>query len=140
MYDLVKSFLRDHLPAPIRRRVTRMRRRNKVDEVDIVHDELWPEARSKVMIDVGAHHGESLEEFALQDWRILAFEPDSVNRSVLERRVAEFPAVKIDARAVSDRAQDAVSFFRSRLRICAAKFSFLKSPASSRMHGPHFFS
>lgn len=70
-------------------------------------------APDKVMIDVGAHYGSSLRAFADRSWQIFAFEPDSDNRAVLERRFGNHSNVHIDPRAVSDRAESSVTFYTS---------------------------
>ena len=71
------------------------------------------DSESKVMVDVGAHFGSTLEPFAKDRWTVYAFEPDAENRKELERLCSEFDTVTIDARAVSNTIQTGVSFFRS---------------------------
>ncbi|MFC1483883.1 FkbM family methyltransferase [Candidatus Neomarinimicrobiota bacterium] len=82
-------------------------------EVQLAYRVLRKRAEYKVMIDVGAHIGGSLRAFALDDWRIFAFEPDPVNREELEQMCRQFPAVTIDTRAVSDEIKSDVPFYRS---------------------------
>jgi len=65
------------------------------------------------MVDVGAHVGTSLEPFARDGWRVIAFEPDPENRAALENRVGDWPDVEIDPRAASDKSGERVAFFRS---------------------------
>lgn len=65
------------------------------------------------LVDVGAHEGISLEPFARAGWRVLAFEPDDVNRGRLQAVVAGMPNVRIDTRAVSQRAGETLTFYRS---------------------------
>ena len=43
--------------------------------------------KSGVMIDVGAHHGESFAPYLKLDWQIYAFEPDPDNFALLKRNV-----------------------------------------------------
>jgi FkbM family methyltransferase len=54
------------------------------------------------MVDVGAHHGDTMLPFARDGWRVHAFEPDPVNRSYLERSVEGFDNVTVIPDAVSD--------------------------------------
>ena len=75
------------------------------NEVQLGYQVLQGNADSKVMIDVGANNGRSLRAFALDGWRIFAFEPDPVNREQLEQT--------IDTRAVSDETKSDVPFYRS---------------------------
>lgn len=87
-----------------------------VDEIDIIRpvlaDGSTPEG-PPTMIDVGANHGATLLPFARAGWRVHAFEPDPVNRQALEKTVADLPHVSIDPRALSNREETAVPFFRS---------------------------
>lgn len=71
------------------------------------------EIEQPVMVDVGAHIGNSLKPFAQAGWRVLAFEPDPANRQRLEEAVQHFSAVTVDARAVGEHAATQVPFFAS---------------------------
>lgn len=73
----------------------------QMDEVGIVHAALG--VRKGVMLDVGAHHGSSLAEFARDGWQIHAFEPDRANRATLDERFGRHPNVTVVPKAVSDR-------------------------------------
>lgn len=84
-----------------------------LDEVDVVYELLREENASGVMIDVGAHHGGSLEQFAEDGWKVFAFEPDPKNRAILSELCTKYPAVNIDTRAVSDKNQDKLPFYTS---------------------------
>ena len=66
-----------------------------------------------VMVDVGAHHGQSFRRFAADGWRVYAFEPDPVNRVVLVRRARGLPNVTVDSRAVATRDGDLVTLYTS---------------------------
>jgi len=66
-----------------------------------------------VMVDVGAHRGSSLLSFAENGWRVYAFEPDSENRSILDKKVSAFHNVSVDKRAVSDTTECSVPFYSS---------------------------
>ena len=84
------------------------------EEVDLVF-ELFRRHDSKTMtmFDVGAHHGGSLKNFAIDGWRIFAFEPDDNNRKILVQACKDFPLVSIDSRAVSDKNMNLVQFYKS---------------------------
>jgi FkbM family methyltransferase len=83
------------------------------DETKIVYDLIKNSSHPGLMIDVGAHHGSSLAPFAELGWQVLAFEPDSNNRAVLEDSFSTWNNVIIDPRACSDQAQSEVSLFVS---------------------------
>ena len=82
------------------------------DEVRVVHASLRRLGRG-VMVDVGAHHGQSLLRFAADGWRVYAFEPDPVNRAVLEHRAGDRPNVTVDSRAVATRDDEMVTLYTS---------------------------
>ena len=71
-----------------------------LDESLIVFDALGQ--RRGLMLDVGAHHGNSLTPFAAAGWHVHAFEPDSANRAYLVRHHGDSPHVVIVPCAVSD--------------------------------------
>lgn len=110
---MIKQWIKAVLPASVRRQIQRTLKRRKVDEVELLFRHVWKSSDGGVMFDVGAHHGESFEDFALNGWQVFAFEPDPVNRRVLEQRIRDLEKVKIDPRAVSDRAVERTQFFRS---------------------------
>jgi len=87
--------------------------RLSLDEVDVVFELLRDMEGTKIMIDVGAHHGGSLENFAEDGWKVYAFEPDPKNRAMLSELCTKYPAVQIDTRAVSNKNQDKLPFFTS---------------------------
>jgi FkbM family methyltransferase len=84
------------------------------EEVNIVYT-LFSKILNKhgVMIDVGAHFGGSLANFAFDGWRVFAFEPDNKNRKILTERFGDLKLVTIDNRAVSDKIQKGVQFYNS---------------------------
>lgn len=106
-------------PVPVAKtivkRVFRMKRRTKVEEVASVYEILRNKVRARdgVMIDVGGHFGESLREFALDGWRVFTFEPDPENRKVLEKRYRRLHNVFIDTRGLSDHPSSNAAFYRS---------------------------
>lgn len=89
------------------------RRDTDMDETRIAFNVLqdWPGPRT--MIDVGAHHGSSLQPFLRAGWYIHAFEPDPQNREWLARRYGSYPNLHVDDRAVGDAESEAAPFFRS---------------------------
>jgi len=90
-----------------------MLKRESFDEIELVYELFGHGEHTKVMVDVGAHHGGSLERFARDGWRIYAFEPDRKNRNYLEEMCQVYPAVSIDQRAVSDVCETNRTFFSS---------------------------
>lgn len=84
-----------------------------LEEVEIIYDALKGYKSSKVMIDVGAHFGNSLEPFAEEGWHVFGFEPDPKNREMLLDLCSKYPNVSVDMRAVSDKNQENLSFFTS---------------------------
>jgi FkbM family methyltransferase len=84
-----------------------------LEEVEIIYDLLKDYKSSKVMIDVGAHFGNSLEPFAEEGWDVFGFEPDPKNREMLLDLCTKYHNVSVDTRAVSDKNQKNLSFFTS---------------------------
>lgn len=68
--------------------------------------------RRGVMVDAGAHYGESLEPYLRRNWRILAFEPDPMNLSELSRQV-DISKLQLFPIALSDRSMQKAPFFAS---------------------------
>jgi FkbM family methyltransferase len=63
-----------------------------------------------VMIDVGAHTGQSFAAFAVDGWQIYAFEPDPRNHGEIQARWSGAANVRIEAKAVADRDRAEVAF------------------------------
>ena len=60
-----------------------------IDETAVIHDLI---ARVPgVMIDVGAHQGNSLMGFLDDGWSIYEFEPNDRNRVILQKRLGRHP-------------------------------------------------
>jgi FkbM family methyltransferase len=57
----------------------------------------------RFMIDVGAHHGTSIEPFLKSGWQGVAFEPMEHNRRRMAERLGQNPNLTIRTEAVSDR-------------------------------------
>lgn len=83
------------------------------DETGIVFNLLQQPGFRGVMIDVGAHHGDTLLPFARVGWQVYAFEPDADNRAHLVEQTKSLPNVHVDARAVSDHSSQEVPFYHS---------------------------
>ena len=83
-----------------------------MSEVEVLHELMSDEPRGAVMVDVGAHWGESLLPFAVDGWEVHAFEPDPVNRAHLHHTCRELPNVAVIPKAVSAR-QGEVTLYRS---------------------------
>jgi FkbM family methyltransferase len=103
------------LPPRLRRILKRLLGRSRFDEVELVYQLLREEPLPRTMVDVGAHHGASLEPFALLGWSLLAFEPDPNNRAVLQRLSSRFPDLRLDPRALSNEAATDVPWYTSEL-------------------------
>lgn len=71
------------------------------------------QGRRHILLDVGAHTGASASYFHALGWEIYCFEPDPKNREKLTQRFQSAETVTIDARAVSDKPAEGVSFFTS---------------------------
>ncbi len=83
------------------------------EEIRLVHEYLKDSANAKVMIDVGAHYGQSSRLFLHAGWKVYAFEPDPANRKKLMELAKEYPKLSIDPRAVSDTVRAQVPFYKS---------------------------
>ncbi|MCP4037002.1 MAG: FkbM family methyltransferase [bacterium] len=101
------------MPTKVRHVLREMLHGPRVDEVELVRRFMGPGPQDRVMIDVGAHKGASLEAFAREGWQVVAFEPDPENRAELETCCRDLPNVEVDPRAVSDREAGETPWFRS---------------------------
>jgi FkbM family methyltransferase len=84
-----------------------------IDELMLVRDAIGTSGDDDQMIDVGAHHGGSTAIFLRQNWNVLAFEPDPVNRERSTKRHGKNPKFKLDPRAAGNKEQKAVPFYTS---------------------------
>jgi FkbM family methyltransferase len=82
------------------------------EELVLFRDLFWP-LRRGVLLDVGAHWGNSLKPYALRGWSVYALEPDPENRRRLVSEWSRFPSVIIDGRAVSQRDGETLPLFTS---------------------------
>ena len=83
------------------------------DENEIAFKALKADTFKNTMIDVGTHHGRALAPYANKGWQVYAFEPDSKNREILVSTFGESDNVVIDIRAVADKDNEKVVFYRS---------------------------
>lgn len=83
-----------------------------LDEVATVYQLLRPRGPG-VMVDVGAHHGASLERFADDGWIVHAVEPDPANRKVLSSRTHGMQNVVIEGRAIGPKDGQTVTLYTS---------------------------
>lgn len=113
----MKKFLRKTIRRALGRRRARrllnklLRRRTTFFETELIHD-YFDGRRQGVMVDVGAHFGESFLDYLDDGWRILAFEPDPSNREHLQK-VCDIGKIRLREEAVSDHEAKDVSFFAS---------------------------
>jgi FkbM family methyltransferase len=84
------------------------------NETQILYQLLSENGQTGVMVDVGAGRGASLAPFAENGWLVVAFEPDSTNRSILTDRFSGYPNVQIDPRACSDMPHPDATLFTSK--------------------------
>lgn len=100
-------------PTRVRSIAERLGGRRPFSEADLIASYFDANPRRGVMIDVGAHFGESLLPYLRRGWVVHAFEPDARNRAELLRRVPPSTHLHLHDVAVSDQESDAVPFFAS---------------------------
>ncbi|HAT51952.1 MAG TPA: hypothetical protein DCS80_01545 [Betaproteobacteria bacterium] len=108
-----KSILRSKLRPRVHLGLKSLLKPSHFDEVDLVYKVLSEEIQSKVMIDVGAHYGESLHYFINDHWRVHAFEPDAKNRAVLLALASQNDLLTVNPEGCSDKIAQDVPFFNS---------------------------
>jgi FkbM family methyltransferase len=81
-------------------------------EADLIARWFRAHPRAGVMVDVGAHFGESFAPYLARGWQVLAFEPDPANRARLLQNVAA-DRIRLFECAVSDHEEEGVPFFAS---------------------------
>ncbi len=114
MKSLLKRFLKSTLGEDNTAELLRRWRGQPLvfSEADLIARWFRANPRAGVMVDVGAHFGESLAPYLELGWSVLAFEPDPANRSRLLQNVAA-AKIRIFDCAVSDHEQEDVPFFAS---------------------------
>lgn len=110
----MKTILKKLLPYTWRKTLEGILKGKQVDEVEYAYYFLKNNA-CRVMVDVGAHHGHSLEPFARDGWQVLAFEPDPGNRAILQQSWGDNDHVEILPFAVGEKDQEKVSFYTSQV-------------------------
>lgn len=111
--SIIKSRIKAAIGPTHSRRLSNLLYGNRLDEVSIIHSTFHKLGVVGTMIDVGAHRGGSLHQFASAGWSIHAFEPDANNRKHLLTLVGHNRNVKIDKRGVSNETRFSVPFFVS---------------------------
>lgn len=81
-------------------------------EAEMIAEWFRAHPRTGVIVDVGAHFGESFAPYLALGWEVLAFEPDPANRAKLLQNTAP-GAIKLYDCAVGDREEEGVPFFAS---------------------------
>lgn len=102
-------------PTRLRKLREALGRGNPNDEVRLVSEALARQrGRAGMMLDVGGHHGESLEEFAEHGWQVHCFEPNPANHSHIARRIAGIGGkVTVFQVAVSNMSKSGLTFYLS---------------------------
>lgn len=103
------------LPLNVKAILRALCRRAALSEAEIIYELFDSFQKSRVMVDVGAHHGGALAPFLFDDWVIHAFEPDITNRKILEENFGCYKNITIDTRAISDKIEKSVSFYKSNI-------------------------
>ncbi len=109
----MKKLLLKYIPLSWQKKWYHIKHPGTLDEVDIAFRLLAKNDPHRVMFDVGAHVGNSLEPFARKGWTVFAFEPDPANRKGLAQLCRRFPNVTIEPVALSDFEKEEVPFFTS---------------------------
>ena len=87
------------------------RERFVVDESQVALN-LSPLDNPGTLVDVGAHHGNALNRFLREGWKVLAFEPDPWNREALLSNY-DSPLLTVRSEAVGETVQRNVQFYQS---------------------------
>jgi len=73
------------------------------------------QTKKPILVDVGAHHGETLDPYISLKWKVIAFEPDTSNREFIQNKInldkEKYEELSLFPYAVSDRAEKSVSFY-----------------------------
>ena len=83
-----------------------------LDETKLVYH-ISDHKPGNVLIDVGGHFGGSSYQFAVKDWKIVAFEPDPENRKKFIQKLGHMDNVFLDTRAVGETVDKAKAFYAS---------------------------
>jgi FkbM family methyltransferase len=95
----VKEWIkRNFLRSSTIERYFKVNKYTNFEEANLIYIFLRFYRESSCMIDVGAHHGESLEPYESIGWKIYAFEPDPENR----KKISPSPGTELFDLAISD--------------------------------------
>ena len=97
------ALLRRLVPLPLRLRLRRLRRAPDFDETRWVLDSLGGYVVPKLLVDVGAHYGDTALPYLAAGWSAVLLEPDSRNYAVLEKRMRGRQSVHLVGRAAHER-------------------------------------
>ena len=112
--NMIKYHLIKRCPLYLKAILRVCLKKTVMNESDLIYKLMNVKGRkSKTMIDVGAHYGDSLSSFLLSGWQIHAFEPDLNNREYLLKQFGKYPNIIIDPRAVSNKEESNVMFYNS---------------------------
>ncbi|MCB0520984.1 MAG: FkbM family methyltransferase [Lewinellaceae bacterium] len=109
----MKKLILKYLPSSWQKKWYYFKNPGMIDEVDMAEKLLMKGDPHRVMIDVGAHVGRSLEPFAKKGWKVYAFEPDPHNLEELRELAKNYPNVKVEPIALGDKEETEMAFFSS---------------------------
>lgn len=114
MKKVLKTLLFSILGVEHTRALARRLRGEKLQfsEAELIFKIFGARKQKGIMIDVGAHFGESFEPYSNLGWKIFAFEPDIENRARLKQSVKLNNVTLFDC-ALSDHEEGSVPFFAS---------------------------
>lgn len=102
-----KEFLENNLIGPFKRET-----RLAADETKIIFNYL--NQYEGIMIDVGAHIGNSAKLFLENNWQVFCYEPDPNNRKKLLLNLEEYSNKLIFDKAISNKIDELVEFYDSK--------------------------
>lgn len=114
MIRLAKQLGKTLLGPRRARKLTRWLRREQPTfyEADLIQAVFEDRREAGVIVDVGAHHGESFQAYLEMGWKVYAFEPDPINRARLKELIP-VERIRLFDCAVGDREAESVPFFAS---------------------------
>ena len=114
MKTRIKTLVRAKISPRLLRVLKNITGRDQPDEVDWIHKYLEKKIQHKVMIDVGAHYGESLSPFLFDNWKVFAFEPDPENMKELQSLTKSRNLI-LDTRGCSNKSVTDINFYKSNI-------------------------
>lgn len=85
----------------------------KFSEHELLSRYPYQRKHNNTLVDVGAHHGFFSRPFAMQGWRVVAFEPEPTNRQGFLRNLQGFDQVICVPKAISDVPSQSIPFYVS---------------------------